>query len=98
MCRFEENVQKPDFLAKNGKNRPLLAKNGQTRIFFTNPLRTFFYPRQDATLCQVSEKSDARISRYYDTDERTHERESIGPLANAERPKISQSSKNKNFS
>ena len=58
MCKFEENVQKPDFWAKNG---------------------------------QIWQKSDVRISRYRvtdaRTDARTHERESIGPSANAERPK-----------
>ena len=41
---------------------------------------------QDATLCQVSEKSDAQISRYRVTHARTDERESIGPSAKAERP------------
>ena len=88
-------------MAKNGKNWPFLVKNGQTRIFFKNPLGTFFQPRQDATLCQVSEKSDARISGYRVTDERTNgrtdERESIGPSANAERP-ISWKSFSKNNS
>ena len=83
-------------MAKYGKNWPFLAKILKTRIFFKNPLRTFFQSRQHATLGKVSEKSDARISRYRikdertngRTNERTHERESIGPSANAKRPKI----------
>ena len=59
-----------------------------------------FQSRHDATLCQISEKSDARISRYRvahartgaRTHARTNERESIGPSANAERLKNSQNS------
>ena len=74
-------------MAKIGRFWPKTAK----REFFSKiRLEHFFKPRQDATLCQVSEKSDARISRYRvaneRTDARTHERESIGPSANAERP------------
>ena len=78
-----------------GVNPPL----GGKREFLQNLLGTF---RQDATLCQVSEKSDVRISRYRVTNERTdgrtdgrtHERESIGPSANAERPKMNSASSN----
>ena len=79
-------------MAKNGKNWSFLAKNGQTRIFFKNPLGTFFQTHQDVALCKKSSKSDAWISRYGvthgRTHARTHERESIGPSANAERPKM----------
>ena len=42
MCGFEEKAQKPDFWAKNGQKWQKRAKNGQTRIFFKNPLGTFF--------------------------------------------------------
>ena len=45
MCGLEEKAQKPDFkakMAKNGKNWPFLAKISKTRIFFKNPLGTFF--------------------------------------------------------
>ena len=69
-----------------------MAKNGQTRIFFKNPLGTFFSPAMMQLFAKFQKKSDARISRYRVTNERTngrtHERESIGPSANAERLKI----------
>ena len=67
------------FRLKMAKNWPFLAKNGQTRIFFKNPLGTFFQPRQDANLYQISEKSDALISRYRVTHGRTHRRTSANP-------------------
>ena len=94
MCGFEEKAQKPDFLAKNGQKWRKMTKNGQTRIFFKNPLGTFFQTHQDVALCKKSLKSDARFSRYAvthgrtdaRTDARTHERESIGLPAKAERP------------
>ena len=35
MCRFKENAQKPDFVAKNGKNWPFLAKIAKKRDFFS---------------------------------------------------------------
>ena len=61
-------------MAKNGKNWPFLAKISKTRIFFKNPLGTFFQPYQDVALCKKSSKSDARFSRYSVTHARTNER------------------------
>ena len=88
MRGFEDIGSKGHFSAKKGVFWAKIPPGGQTRIFFKNPLGTL--SRQDATLCQVSEKSDARISRYRvadaRTDGRTDERESIGPSANAETP------------
>ena len=89
MCKFEENIQKPDFWAKNGQTWQKLAVFGQNlenENFFQKSAWNIFQSRQDATLGKVSEKSDARIFRYRVTHARTHEHESIGPSANAERP------------
>ena len=92
MCGFEECVQKLFvFLAKNGrkwKNWSFLAKNLKTRIFFKNPLGTFFSLAK-MQLCAKFQKN--RMCGSPDiatrTDGRLHERESIGPSANAVRPK-----------
>ena len=80
-------------MAKNGKNWPFLAKNGQTRIVFKNPLGTFFNLAkmqlwgkfQKNLMCGSPDIASRRHAR-------THERESIGPSANAERPKINKKS------
>ena len=45
MCGFEENVQKDDFLAKNGQKWLKLAifgKNLKNENFFKKPLGTYF--------------------------------------------------------
>ena len=84
------------FFAKNDQKWQKLAVFGQNlelkkREFFSKiRLEHFFQSRQDATLSKVSKKSDARISRYRVTDERTDERASVNPQAStakAERPK-----------
>ena len=84
MCSFEENVRKPDFLAKNGKKWPKLAIFGQNlenKDFFKNPLGTFF--RLIKML--LGAKNHQNLMRRFlnmecdeRTDERTNERESIG--------------------
>ena len=92
MRGFEDIGSKGHFSAKKGgfgvKNPP----GGQTRIFFKNRLKTFFSLAK-MQLCAKFQKNLMRgspdiASR---THARTHERESIGPSANAERPKIKKS-------
>ena len=87
MRGFKDIGSKGHFSAKKGGFRAKTPLGGKLVFFKKNPLGTFFQSRQDATLCQVSEKSDARIFRYRLAHARTHERESIGPSAIAERPK-----------
>ena len=70
MSGFEENVQKPDFLAENGQK----WQKSRKQDFFLKSARNIFYTHQDVALCKKSSKSDARFSRYALTDERTDER------------------------
>ena len=90
MRGFEDIGSKGHFSAKKGcfgvKNPP----GGQTIIFFKNPVGTFFSFAK-MQLCAKFQKNLMRGSPdiALRTDARkTHERESIGPSANAERPKI----------
>ena len=52
----------------------LIPYNPDIKIFFKNPLGTFFHSHQDTTLCKVSEKSDVRFPRYGVTHAHTHAR------------------------
>ena len=85
MRGFEDIGLKGNFLAKKA--------GGQTRILFKNPLGTFFSLAK-TQLCAKFQKnlmhgsSDIPSRTHERTDEQTHERESIGPSPNAERPKI----------
>ena len=76
-------------MAKYGKNWPFLAKILKREFFskirlehFLASSRCNFVPSFRKIWC-----ADLQISRHARTHARTHERESIGPLANAERPK-----------
>ena len=83
MCKFEENVRKPDFWAKNGQKRQKLAIFGQnleTRIFSKIRLEHFFSLAK-MQLCAKFQKNLMRgspdiASR---TNERTDERTSVNP-------------------
>ena len=51
---------------------------GANKIFFKNPLGTFFSIIKIQLCAKNHQKSDARFSRYRVTNERTDERESFG--------------------
>ena len=98
MCGFEENVQKPDFLAKNGQKWQKFAVFGQNfenQNFFSKITLEHFFSLAKMQLCAKFQKNLMRRSpdTASRTNGRTHtwtnERESIGPSANAERPKNS---------
>ena len=95
MRGFGENVQKPDFKAKNGQKWQKLAIFGQNlenENFFQKSAWNIFLVSPRCNFRQSFRKiwcADLQISRHARTNARTDERESIGPSANAERPKIS---------
>ena len=85
MCGFEENVRKPDFLAKNGEKCQKLA------IFGQNLENENFFPKSawniflDSSRCSFVQKNHQNPMRGFldmeceeQMDERTNERESIG--------------------
>ena len=95
MCGFEENVRKPDFLAKNGQKwqkLTIFGQNLENENFFQKSAWNIFLVSPRCNFGQSFRKvwcADLQISRrvaHGRTDERTDERESIGPSANAERP------------
>ena len=87
MSGFEDIGSRGHFSAKKGflGQKP---PEGQTRIFFKNPLGTFFFSIAKMQICAKFQKNLMRGSRdiALRTDGRTNERESIGPSAYAERP------------
>ena len=93
MCGFEENVQKPDFLAKNGQKWQKLAIFGQNlenENFFQKSAWNIFLDSSRCSFVQKIIKSDARFSRlccHGRTDARTSMNPQA-PAAEAERPKI----------
>ena len=95
MCKFEENVQKPDFWAKNGQIWQKLAVFGQNlenENFFSKIRLEHFFSLAKMQLWAKFQKNLMRgspdiASRTNErTNGRTHERESI-PSANAETKK-----------
>ena len=80
-------------MAKNGKNWPFLAKILQTKFFSKIRLEHFFSLAK-MQLCAKFQKNLMRGSPdiALRTKARTQERESIGPSANAKRPKINKKS------
>ena len=77
MRGFEENVQKPDFKAKNGQKWQKLAIFGQNlenENFFQKSAWNIFLALSRYSFVQKSSKSDAQFSRYSVTNERTHAR------------------------
>ena len=88
MRGFEDKGSKGHFSAKKGvwRSNPL----GGKREFFSKFRLEHFFSLAKMQLCAKFQKNLMRgspdiASR---TKARTHERESIGPSANAERPKI----------
>ena len=77
MCGFEENVRKPDFSAKNGKNWPFLAKISKTRVFSKIRLEHFF----SLAKMQLWAKFQKNLKRGSpDIASRTDERTSANPF------------------
>ena len=90
--KIQRKCPKTWFFAKNGQKWLKLVIFGQiskTRVISKIPLEHLL----DSSRCSFVQKiikiwcADLQISRRERTDARTHERESIGPSANAERPK-----------
>ena len=85
MCKFEENVQKPDFWAKNGQIWQKLAVFGQNlenENFFQKSAWNIFLDSSRCSFVQKSSKSDARFSTYPVTNKRTGERREEGTSVN----------------
>ena len=67
MCGFEENVQKPDFKAKNGQKWQKLAIFGQNlenENFFQKSAWNIFLDSSRCSFVQKIIKFDAWFSRY----------------------------------
>ena len=93
--QIRRKCPKPDFWAKTGQIWQKLAVFGQNlenENFFQKSAWDIFLVSPRCNFGQSFRKiwcADLQISRRGRTNGRTHERESIGPSANAERPKSS---------